>query len=449
LANLGADDGPLTSVRSRGKVLGPCRVRPPCMYWIDPDGLAMFSDDRQWWWDGRQWRPSSRDGRWWWDGLQWQILPAFRSETPLPSGRAVAPRPGRGTSRLATVIGIIAAGVVLIITLGLLVNHILQPVISSRSSISTFSTGEITDPTGIVVGSDGNLWFTSINSQVIARMTTTGSVTPFHLADASTHGITAGRDGNLWFTEYVTTPGHEIVPRIGRITPQGGITEWPLPANSSPDAITSGPDGNLWFTDSASRTEPGHPDKAIQENKIGRITTGGAITEFSLPTPDGDPAGITTGPAGDIWFTESKSGKIGRVDPAGSIREFPLAAGSSPRAITLGPDGSLWFTDSSDAPAKSTIGKITPNGSITQLTLPQCEAVCNRELRGITAGPSGDVWVTEAKGYGEGNMWRANRDGSLTAFPVNGWATGITVGPDGNVWFTENLDSTIGRLGIK
>jgi streptogramin lyase len=48
----------------------------------------------------------------------------------------------------------------------------------------------------------------------------------------------------------------------------GSITEFSLPFGSAPFGITAGPDGNLWFTESG---------------KIGRITPSGTITEFSLP----------------------------------------------------------------------------------------------------------------------------------------------------------------------
>ncbi len=36
------------------------------------------------------------------------------------------------------------------------------------------------------------------------------------------------------------------------------------------------------------------------------------ITEFSLPTTGG-PASITAGPDGNLWFTEFKASKIGRI----------------------------------------------------------------------------------------------------------------------------------------
>jgi streptogramin lyase len=50
------------------------------------------------------------------------------------------------------------------------------------------------------------------------------------------------------------------------------VTEFPIPtASSLPSGITMGPDGNLWFTETSG-------------NKIGRITTAGVITEFAIPT---------------------------------------------------------------------------------------------------------------------------------------------------------------------
>jgi streptogramin lyase len=56
-------------------------------------------------------------------------------------------------------------------------------------------------------------------------------------------GITAGADGNLWFTDNYG---------IGRITPTGQITVFPVQAGVQtgeqqfPNEISSGPDGNLW-----------------------------------------------------------------------------------------------------------------------------------------------------------------------------------------------------------
>src|SRR5687767_3030047 len=82
----------------------------------------------------------------------------------------------------------------------------------------------------------------------------------------------------------------------------------PFPGNQ---AITQGPDGNLWFTERLG-------------NKIGRITPDGTITEFPVPTAFSEPWEIAAGPDGNLWFTEQFGHKIGRITPEGEITEFPL-----------------------------------------------------------------------------------------------------------------------------
>jgi virginiamycin B lyase len=53
-------------------------------------------------------------------------------------------------------------------------------------------------------------------------------------------GITAGPDGNLWFTELGAN-------QVAKVTTAGAITEYPIPtASSGPGGIAAGSDGNLW-----------------------------------------------------------------------------------------------------------------------------------------------------------------------------------------------------------
>src|SRR3977135_142051 len=48
------------------------------------------------------------------------------------------------------------------------------------------------------------------------------------------------------------------------------------------------------------------------------------ITEFSSPTSDSRPLGITFGFGGNLWFTEQIGNKIGRITPQGVITEFSI-----------------------------------------------------------------------------------------------------------------------------
>jgi streptogramin lyase len=50
--------------------------------------------------------------------------------------------------------------------------------------------------------------------------------------------IVSGPQHALWFSEFYTD-------KIGRITTNGQITEFPLPDNADIEGITAGPDGNI------------------------------------------------------------------------------------------------------------------------------------------------------------------------------------------------------------
>jgi streptogramin lyase len=73
----------------------------------------------------------------------------------------------------------------------------------------------------------------------------------------------------------------------------GTLTEFPLPLNDSfcscPLNIASGPDGNLWFTE---------PGGGFGNGAIGKITTAGFITEYTLPNANSGPEDIAAGPSG-------------------------------------------------------------------------------------------------------------------------------------------------------
>ncbi|OGH14940.1 MAG: hypothetical protein A3H50_03680 [Candidatus Levybacteria bacterium RIFCSPLOWO2_02_FULL_37_10] len=209
------------------------------------------------------------------------------------------------------------------------------------------------------------------------------------------------------------------------------ITEFSIPTTeSSPVGITVGPDGNYWFT------EQGH-----NANKIGRITPDGKITEFPIPTNDSGPFSITSGPDGNLWFTEAYANRIGRITTSGEITEFVIPTNTSDTyIITSGPDGNLWFTESS----AGKIGRITPNGNITEFLVP----VSTSYPYGITSGPDGSLWFTELNGINGNRIGRITTSGYITEFaiPVDSTPLIITSGPDGNLWFTDPGLNKIGRI---
>lgn len=272
-------------------------------------------------------------------------------------------------------------------------------------------------PAGVVTGPDGNLWFTEFNTGNIGKITSSGVITEFPLpsAQSAPKDIALGSDGNLWFTEVNAI-------KIGKITPTGVITEFPG-VTGSPQSITGGPDGNLWVTEYAAAcgTDTCVPVSAA----IARITLAGVVTEFPVVTANSVLNGIARGPDGNLWFCEDLAGLgpdnfghygaiIGKITPQGVVTEYAIpTASSAPSEITSGPDGNLWFTENN----ANQIGRVTPSGVITEYATP----TANSGPDGITTGPDGNLWFTE---------YAANQIGKLVT------GAGITISPGftGN-WF--------------
>ena len=107
------------------------------------------------------------------------------------------------------------------------------------------------------------------------------------------------------------------------------INLYPLPTGVAATCIATGPDGALWFT-------------AEKANKIGRITTAGVVTTYSIPTADSFPFAIASGADGALWFTERNGNKIGRITTQGAITEYPIPSESAlTQGIALGSDGAM------------------------------------------------------------------------------------------------------------
>ena len=277
----------------------------------------------------------------------------------------------------------------------------------------------------MTTGADGNFWFTCTSdfarlgtTDLVGRMTPAGEVTLFRTPTpmSGPDGITAGPDGNVWFT---------MSGQVGRITPEGIITEFPVGTEGLVLGITAGPDGAVWFTE-------------VLANKIGRITMDGVIAEFSVPTVASRPTAITKGPDGAIWFTERASGKIGRITTDGQITEFRIPTPNArPGGITTGPDGTLWFAE------RDKIARITTSGTITEIGRASSVGIGQ-----FTLWNDGAVWFIE---------WNANKIGRITVAqsevqeftlppPFTG-PSSLTIGRDGALWFADG--AWIGRVTLR
>jgi virginiamycin B lyase len=157
----------------------------------------------------------------------------------------------------------------------------------------------------MVPGPDGNLWTIS-PAQGLYAITAARTASMFTPPALGAHGaalgaVAVGPDSNIWFTERELRQTDPEANRIGRLELPSTIDEFKV--CSGPLAITAGADGNLWYT----------TDKPV----IGRITPAGKVTEFPLRT-------VTTGTlwtiassagtAASVWVLED-DGTIARITP--------------------------------------------------------------------------------------------------------------------------------------
>jgi virginiamycin B lyase len=232
------------------------------------------------------------------------------------------------------------------------------------------------------------------------RAGVTPKITPYALPDHSNPGgVVEGPDGNLWATE-------SDAGAIVRVTPSGQITTYPLEPKRFPGYITVGGDGALWFT-----VEPNTEDT---EQGIGRISTTGQISFWSIPTifdvPD-LPLDIVADPQDKktLWFTfqtKSQAGGIGRVsiDDPSKVTVFSLGPESDPLTIRPGPDQTFWFTEEN----ANRIGSITTRAEIKTYPVPG-------HPFGLASSPAGGFWFTEYDGNRVGQI---TRDGHVTQCPT-------------------------------
>ena len=272
---------------------------------------------------------------------------------------------------------------------------------------------------GITAGPDGNIWFTELNGNKVVKIDPANPtvITSFTLPTANSQpwGITAGADhGNLWLTANSMATGWAGSPQPAY------LSEFQIPtANSSPLGITAGPYGYVWF---------------VQKNsgQVGKIVPPSGLNRVDL-------LATGPGPMGSRRAATATSGSPRRTATRSAGSRPPASSPSSrspppqpPIGITAGPDGNLWFTEST--PATRSAGS-RPRRRRHRVPRPRPPTALPG---GITAGPDGNLWFTEAGGQPDrAHHDRGARITEFTSADRRGPPVGDRAGPDGNLWFTE------------
>lgn len=308
----------------------------------------------------------------------------------------------------------------------------------------------------IIVGPDRNLWFAEWCA--IARLTVRGQFRVTKVLTNSAPGLlTIGPDGNIWANpagDYICSSRKEpltIEPHVlFRVTPDGQLTIFRLPLNNDvfPTALLN-INSTLYFGLPVLGLKHG---SEVLENFLATISTrDGIVKKIALIPPsqgtgDGYVMGLRT-PGPKIWFYDfagnlhicSTAGKcfvrksgypfkfvdnlFGTVmaySPADqdvyienqntyTIIRFGLGGtrlrGYRNHAFAFGfgiiayYHGDIWVALGGDSKARPNIGRLTPSGEFSEISLPFTGPTA--AVTALVGGPDGHLWYLRGYHVGE------------------------------------------------
>ena len=193
------------------------------------------------------------------------------------------------------------------------------------------------------------------------------------------HDVAPALDGGVWYTAQNTG-------ELGWLDPATGETRHTdLGAGSSPHGVIVDPAGTAWVTDSGLNAMVA-VDSGSLEVTVYPLPDDRPGANLNTATIDGD---------GMIWFT-GQSGVYGRLDPGtGDMAVFDAPEGRGPYGITTTPAGQVYYASL----AGSFVGLIDDDGATTVLEPPSPEQGARR----VWSDSQGGVWVSE---WNAGNLSR-------------------------------------------
>jgi len=192
--------------------------------------------------------------------------------------------------------------------------------------------GDGSAPHGVIIGPDNGAWITDGGRNAIVRVdAATHAIKrwplPDSAANANLNTLTFDHRGRVWFT------GQSGV--YGRLDPASGdMRVWRAPRGAGPYGMTTTPAGDVYYA-------------SLAGNHIARIDVEtGAATVIEPPTPNQGARRVWSDSQGNIWVSYWNAGGVGRYDPATQAwREWTLPGHAHAYAVWVDPDDCVWLSD--------------------------------------------------------------------------------------------------------
>ena len=203
----------------------------------------------------------------------------------------------------------------------------------ASGKLEKIALGRGAAPHGVIVGPDGAAWVCEGGQNAIARVDQkTHEVKLFPLpkefADANLNTLTFDKAGILWFT------GQSGV--YGRLDPKVGKVEaWAAPRGAGSYGITTTPAGQVWYASLAS-DHIAHIDTATH-----------AVTVVDPPRKGVGPRRIWSDSKGMLWSSFWYGGAVGRYDPEKKVwTTYPMPQSrNGTYSVYVDDKDRVWATD--------------------------------------------------------------------------------------------------------
>lgn len=135
--------------------------------------------------------------------------------------------------------------------------------------------------------------------------------------------------------------------------------------------------------------------KARRVRRAGRLLLTGGVAALLLAgqfaaTPTATAAQEPAPVPGALTWTTQPAAPVAERTSAGVVRRFPVTTSAAGLGrIRTAPDGTMWFTMRD----KNKVGRITPQGRITEYTLPDTTTGTNEGTYDLAIAPNGTIWV--------------------------------------------------------
>ncbi len=268
------------------------------------------------------------------------------------------------------------------------------------------------------------IWEFSIDDEKFTEYTFEGN---------QTTSLTIDNDQKIWFIDMSSNK----IGFLDKDTEKIKIIDLPnfepFVQKSFATSILADADDNIWIT-------------LLEKNRILKYHPNtDKFEEFVIPTDNSGPFALAMNASGDIWFSESRAGKIGFIDSETfEIKEFqrtdmPL---KSPESLIFDKVGNLWIGEHAGA----ALVKFNP-------VLETFEIVPVLDSTSLPFGMAFDrydnIWFAQHVTDNLGVYDPYNGDIMEIQIPTNlSYTQFVTSDGDGNVWLAENRRSSIGMVNL-